>query len=111
MALSSQRLHVNSKGIVENVLYSLADNNPQQYATSFLRLAAWVDNSLDLYRVSVPPKLGLRLLARRNLVLNTMTFHSRPECGVAHGKLLRHAVYRVSCQGCCTQSSFTATWS
>lgn len=51
MALSSQRLHVNSSGIVENVLYSLADQNPSQYADSFQRLAAWVDNSLDLYRV------------------------------------------------------------
>ena len=61
MALSTQRLHVNSKGIVENVLYSLADNNPQQYATSFLRLAAWVDNSLDMYRVSTPPARVLRL--------------------------------------------------
>ena len=51
MALASQRLHVNSNGIVENVLYSLADHNPRQYADSFHRLAAWVDNSLDLYRV------------------------------------------------------------
>lgn len=51
MALASQRLHVNNNGIVENVLYSLADNNPRQYADSFVRLAAWVDNSLDLYRV------------------------------------------------------------
>ena len=51
MALSSQRLHVSSSGIVENVLYSLADQNPTQYADSFQRLAAWVDHSLDLYRV------------------------------------------------------------
>ena len=50
MALS-QRLQVNSNGIVENVLYSLVDQDPRQYATSFHRLAAWVDNSLDLYRV------------------------------------------------------------
>lgn len=49
MALS-QRLQVNSNGIVENVLYSLVDQDPRQYATSFHRLAAWVDNSLDLYR-------------------------------------------------------------
>lgn len=52
MALSTQRLHINSKGIVENVLYSLADSNPKQYANSFYKLATWVDNSLDLYRVS-----------------------------------------------------------
>lgn len=51
MALAPQRLHVNSNGIVENVLYSLADHSPKQYADSFHRLAAWVDNSLDLYRV------------------------------------------------------------
>lgn len=51
MALASQRLHVNSNGIVENVLYSLADHNPRQYADSFHKVAAWVDNSLDLYRV------------------------------------------------------------
>ena len=52
MALSTQRLHINNKGIVENVLYSLADSNPKQYANSFDKLATWVDNSLDLYRVS-----------------------------------------------------------
>lgn len=52
MAMSSQRLHVNSKGIVENVLYSLADSNPQQYANGFQKLATWVDNSLDIYRVT-----------------------------------------------------------
>lgn len=51
MALAPQRLHVNSNGIVENVLYSLADHSPKQYADSFHRLAAWVDNSLDQYRV------------------------------------------------------------
>ncbi|KAL3137829.1 hypothetical protein ABBQ38_005084 [Trebouxia sp. C0009 RCD-2024] len=50
MALAPQRLHVNSNGIVENVLYSLADHSPKQYADSFHRLAAWVDNSLDQYR-------------------------------------------------------------
>lgn len=53
MALSSQRLHINSKGVVENVLYSLADSNPQQYANGFQKLATWVDNSLDIYRVLV----------------------------------------------------------
>lgn len=51
MALSSQRLQVNSNGVIENVLYSLADQNPKQYADSFQRLAAWVDSSLDMYRV------------------------------------------------------------
>ena len=51
MALSTQRLKVNSNGIIENMLYSLADQDPRQYADSFQRLAAWVDNSLDLYRV------------------------------------------------------------
>ena len=51
MALASQRLQINSSGIIENVLYSLADQNPKQYADSFHRLAAWVDNSLDMYRV------------------------------------------------------------
>lgn len=51
MALSTQRLQVNSNGVIENMLYSLADQDPRQYADSFQRLAAWVDNSLDLYRV------------------------------------------------------------
>ena len=53
MALAKQRLHINNKGIVENVLYSLADNDPTQYADSFNKLATWVDNSLDVYRVNL----------------------------------------------------------
>ena len=51
MALSAQRLHVNGNGIIENVLYSLADQDPTQYADNFQKLASWVDNSLDLYKV------------------------------------------------------------
>ena len=51
MALSAQKLHVNGNGIIENMLYSLADQDPTQYADSFQKLASWVDNSLDLYKV------------------------------------------------------------
>jgi hypothetical protein len=51
MALSAQRLQVNGNGIIENMLYSLADQDPTQYADSFQKLASWVDSSLDLYKV------------------------------------------------------------
>ncbi|KAA6423212.1 hypothetical protein WJX79_007050 [Trebouxia sp. C0005] len=50
MALSAQRLQVNGNGIIENMLYSLADQDPTKYADSFQKLASWVDNSLDLYK-------------------------------------------------------------
>ena len=76
MALSSQRLHVNSSGIVENVLYSLADQNPQQYADSFQRLAAWVDDSLDLYKVRY-----CRLRERASMLHDTSTFIYREVFG------------------------------
>ena len=72
MALASQRLHVNSNGIVENVLYSLADQDPKQYAESFQTLAAWVDNSLDLYRVR---KTDCFLFAAAHISVSGETFY------------------------------------
>lgn len=39
------------QGIVQNLLfYNAADNDPEQYLVSFDRLAAWVDNSLDMFK-------------------------------------------------------------
>ena len=50
MALA-HRLHLH-KGVVENLVLAFdADSDPKAYAESFDRLAAWVDNSLDVYRV------------------------------------------------------------
>ena len=40
-------------GVVENLLFSTAaEGDPAAYAAAYDRLAAWVDSSLDLYRVS-----------------------------------------------------------
>ena len=42
------------KGIVEDLIfYLVADNDPEQYVVAYDRLAAWVDNSLDIYQVGL----------------------------------------------------------
>ena len=44
-----------ASGIVEDLLYFLtADDDPSRYALGFDRLATWVDNSLDQYKVPHP---------------------------------------------------------
>lgn len=41
-------------GVVEGVLFATAGgNDPEELVASFDRLAAWVDHSLDLYKVCV----------------------------------------------------------
>lgn len=51
MALSD-RLNVH-KGVVEHMVTCFtAESDPQVYVTGFEKLATWVDNSLDMCRVS-----------------------------------------------------------
>lgn len=43
------------KGLVKDLIYYLtAEEDPAKYTKSFDRLATWVDNSLDQYKVTVP---------------------------------------------------------
>jgi hypothetical protein len=41
------------KGLIQDLIYYLtAEEDPGQYTKSFDRLATWVDNSLDQYKVA-----------------------------------------------------------
>ena len=56
MALAHQ-LDV-QQGVIENLANVASDNDPAIYADTYERLANWVDNSLDLYRVSPEDQRG-----------------------------------------------------
>ncbi len=50
--MALQHLLDSEDGVIENLLFSTAaEGEPTAYLQAFDRLAAWVDNSLDLYRV------------------------------------------------------------
>ena len=39
------------QGVIENLASFASDNDPNVYVDAYERLANWVDNSLDMYRV------------------------------------------------------------
>ena len=50
--MALQHLLDSEDGVIENLLFNTeAEGKPAAYLQAFDRLATWVDNSLDLYRV------------------------------------------------------------
>lgn len=50
------------RAVFEDVLlYNVADGDPERYTQEFDRLAAWADNSLDMYKV----RCGVSNVCRR----------------------------------------------